>query len=165
MSNNKSLRIYLLAVCFVAMVCAAITSGMVLYGLFKMAAPEITLDTYTHNAHQTPENFRRSHFNPANAGPAPVFYPGGASTRALAIDRPGLVKNPGADPDTKPIGDEQLDKLRMESYQQVLSNHQRRAMQELIRLALVLLVSGVLFFTHWRLARKGGQAPLQAGLG
>jgi hypothetical protein len=156
MSKDGNLRIYLLAVCFVAMVCAAITSGMVLYGLIKIAAPEITLDTHSHNAHQSLNNFRRSHFNPANSGPASIFYPGTASARAIAVDRTGLVRNPMPDADSKPLGDQQLEKLRQESFQQLLSNHQRSALQDLIRLSMVLLVSGILFFTHWRLARKHG---------
>ena len=154
MSKDRSLRIYLLAVCFVAMVCAAITSGMVLYALLKIAAPEITLDTYSYNAHQSLGNFTRSHFNPANTGPAPIFVPGTGTARAIAIDRAGRVSNPAPDPDSKPLGDQELEKLRKESFQQILSNHQRSALQDLIRLSIVLLVSGALFFTHWRLAGK-----------
>ena len=154
MSKDRSFRIYLLAVCFVAMVCAAITSGMVLYGLLKIAAPEITLDTHSYNAHQSLDNFKRSHFNPSNTGPASIFMPGTATARAIAIDRAGLVNNPAPNPDSKPLSDQELEKLRRESYQQVLSNHQRSALQDLIRLSMVLLVSGLLFFTHWRLARK-----------
>lgn len=153
MSRDGSLRIYLLAVCFVAMVCAAITSGMVLYGLLKIAAPEVTLDTHSYNAHQSLDNFRRSHFNSANTGPTSIFYPGMGTASAIAVDRAGQVNSPAQDPDTKPLSDQDLEKLRQESFDQVLSNHQRSALQDLMRLSLVLLVSGVLFFTHWRLAR------------
>ena len=154
MSKDRSLRIYLLAVCFAAMICAAITSGMVLYGLIKIAAPEMTLDTHSYNAHQSLDNFRRSHFNPANTGPSSIFYPGAGTARAIAVDRIGRVNNPVPDPDSKPLSDQELEKLRRESFEQVLSNHQRSALQNLIRLTMVLLVSGVLFFTHWRLSRQ-----------
>ena len=53
MSTDKTLRFYLLAVCFVAMVCAAITTGMVLYKVVKIAAPELTLDAWSYSAHST----------------------------------------------------------------------------------------------------------------
>ena len=52
------------------------------------------------------------------------------------------------------MSDEALEQLRRKSYQQVLTNHRRSALQELVRLSIVLLISGLLFFTHWRMARR-----------
>lgn len=154
MSNDRSLRIYLLAVCFVAIVCGAITLGMALYGLLKIAIPEITLDTHSFNAHQSLDDFRRSHFNPAKTRPAPLFFAGGNTAHAIAFDPAGRVNNPAPDPDFKPVSDQELENLRQESLQRILSDHQRGALQDLIRLSMVMLVSAVMFFTHWRLARR-----------
>ena len=39
----------------------------------------------------------------------------------------------------------------------LIENHKRSAMQELTRTAIVLLVSCILFFVHWRLFRKYGK--------
>jgi hypothetical protein len=39
----------------------------------------------------------------------------------------------------------------MRSTGMVIKNHKRTAMQELIRTAIVLTVSCILFFVHWRL--------------
>jgi hypothetical protein len=155
MSKEQSLRIYLLAVCFVAMVCAAITTGMLLYSLLKIAAPEITLDAHAYQAHQSLDNFKRSHFNPANTAPLALAYPGTPQARAITPKRPGWAENSEQASEFEPPSDTELEKMRQVSYAQVLSNHRRSAVQNAIRLSLVLLVSAGLFFSHWRIARRG----------
>lgn len=159
MPADKALRFYLLAVCFVAMVCAAITAGMVFYGLVKIAAPELTLDSWSYSAHQSLENFARSQFNPANTPRTALFAPGSGSARAIALDHAGLVTDPAQSQEPQTLSDEELEKLRQASFQQVLSNHRRNALQDLIRLSIVLLVSAVLFYTHWRMAKKQSSVP------
>ena len=148
MAADKALRFYLLAVCFVAMVCAAITTGMVIYGLVKIAAPELTLDTWSYSAHQSLEDFRQSQFNPDNRTPGRVFAPTTGGPLALG---PSPTAQPGGKP---PLSDEQLELQRQQSYQQVLAGHQRSALQDLVRLSIVLLVSALLFYTHWRIANR-----------
>jgi hypothetical protein len=61
-SIDRSFKIYLLAVCFVSVVCVALTTGWGLYSLLKIVAPELTLDTHSYNAHQSLDNFKKSHF-------------------------------------------------------------------------------------------------------
>ena len=158
MSADKSLRFYLLAVCFVAMVCAAITAGMVFYGLVKIAAPELTLDSWSYGAHQSLENFRRSQFNPEYTPQARFLAEGAGGARAIALDRAGLASDPAQGAGQRALSDEELERVRQASYQQVLSNHRRSALQDLIRLSIVLLVSTVLFYTHWRMARRHSAA-------
>jgi len=46
------------------------------------------------------------------------------------------------------------EQLRLKSYQMLIANHKRSAMQELVRTAIVLLVSSILFLAHWRLIRR-----------
>lgn len=156
MSAHKALHFYLLAVCFVAMVCAAITAGMFFYGLVKIAAPELTVDTWSYSAHQSLEEFRRSQFNPACGSQARLFGPG--SARAIALNPTGRVTGPAQQSERPALGDEELERERQESFQQLLGNHRRGAMQDLIRLSIVLLVASVLFYTHWRMARKHSAA-------
>lgn len=154
MSADKALRFYLLAVCFVAMVCAAITSGMFFYGLVKIATPELTLDTWSYSAHQSLENFRQSQFNPANRPKVRLFAPYAGQAQAIPLDPAGHETDPAPPAAHQPLSDEELELERQKSYLQVLSNHQRGALQDLIRLAIVLVVSVVLFYSHWRVARK-----------
>ena len=155
MSTDRSYRIYLLAVCFVSVVCAAITAGMGIHSFLKIVAPEITLDTYSYDAHQSLDNFKNSHFYATHAYPQAFVVPGAMGVaRALPIRRSELLINNQPAPDLKPQSDDKIEQLRLQSYQSVIRNHRRTAIQELIRISIVLLVSGALFFVHWRLIRK-----------
>ena len=155
MSKDRSFRIYLLAVCFVSVVCAAITSGMGIYSLLKIVTPEITLDTHSYNAHQSLDNFKKSHFYATHAHPQAFFVPGAMGVaRPLPMRRSDVITNNQPEPDRIPLSDEEIEQLRLESYQSVIRNHKRSATQELIRISIILVVSCTLFFVHWRLTQK-----------
>ena len=64
------------------------------------------------------------------------------------------LQNKAQKVDPTPLSNDEVEQLRLDSYQGLIKNHKRSAMQELIRSAIVLLVSGILFFAHWRLTRK-----------
>jgi hypothetical protein len=154
-STDRSYRIYLFAVCFVAVVCAAISSGIGIHSFLKIVAPEITLDTYSYDAHQSLDNFKKSHFYATPRFPRALFGPGTMGVaRAAPIRRSELLSNNQPEPDLKPLGDEEIERMRVESYQSVIRNHRRTAMQGLIRISIILLVSCMLFFVHWRLVQK-----------
>ena len=154
---DKSFRIYLLAVCFVSVVCVAISAGIGLNSLLKIAAPELTLDTHSYNAHQSLDNFKNSHFYATRFQPQALFIPGSMGvTRPLLMRQSNVLTNNEADANPAPLSDVEVDRLRLESYQMLVKNHKRSAAQELIRTAIVLLVSCFLFFVHWRLIRKHG---------
>lgn len=155
MSKDGSFRIYLLAVCFVSVVCAAITSGMGIHNLLKLVAPEITLDTHSYNAHQSLDNFKKSHFYATPAHPQAFIVPGAMGfARPLPIQRSDLITSNQPEPHLTPLSDEEIEHLRLESYQSVIRNHKRTATQELIRISIILVVSCILFFVHWRLIQK-----------
>ena len=55
MKHIPSIRIYALAVCFVSIICVAITSGFSLYNFITLVAPEFTIEpnrlqSYSSNA-------------------------------------------------------------------------------------------------------------------
>ena len=87
---DRSFRIYLLAVCFVSVVCVAVTAGIGLYSLIKVIAPELTLDTHSYNSHQSLDNFKSSHFYANRFHPQALFVPGVA--RALPCANPICCK-------------------------------------------------------------------------
>jgi hypothetical protein len=152
---DRSFRIYLLAVCFVSVVCVAITGGIGLYSLLKIVAPELTLDTHSYNAHQSLDNFKSSHFYATRFHPQALFIPGAMGVaRSMPMRQSDRLKNSAQQADPTPLPDDEVEQLRLDSYQMLIKNHKRSAMQELIRTAIVLLVSCVLFFLHWRLIRK-----------
>ncbi len=53
------LEIYGLAVCFVTVVCAAVSLGIGIYDIIEIVAPEFTLSSYEHGPHQSNEAFFR----------------------------------------------------------------------------------------------------------
>ena len=160
MSKDRSFRIYLLAVCFVSVVCVAITTGIGLYSLLKIAAPELTLDTHAYNAHQSLDKFRRSHFY------ANTFHPQGfLVSGAMGVARPLPMRQSERLVNSEPqanraeLPDEEVEQLRKESYRTLVDNHKRSAMQQLIRTAIVVLISSLLFAAHWRLLGKYDSDP------
>jgi hypothetical protein len=158
---DRSFRIYLLAVCFVSVVCVAIMAGVGLYSLLKIAAPELTLDTHSYNAHQSLNNFKSSHFFASRFHPQALFIPGAMGVaRSMPMRQSDMLINSQPDADPTPLSDEEVGHLRLESYQILIKNHKRSAMQELIRTAIVLLVSCFLFFVHWRLIRNYGRETI-----
>ena len=161
MSMDRSFKIYLLAVCFVSVVCVAIMAGVGLYSLLKVAAPELTLDTHSYNAHQSLDNFKGSHFYASRFHPQALFMPGAMGVaRSIPMRQSDTLINSDPDASPTPLSDEEVEHLRLESYQMLIKNHKRSAMQELIRTAIVLLVSGILFFLHWRLIRNYGREAI-----
>jgi hypothetical protein len=133
----------------------AITAGMGLYSLIKAMAPEFTLDTHSYNAHQSLDNFKNSHFYATRFYPQTFLVQGAVGVaRPHPMRQSDMLRNSAQETDHKPPPDEEVEQRRLESYQMLIKNHQRSAMQELIRTAIVLLVSCILFFVHWRLIRK-----------
>lgn len=53
----------------------------------------------------------------------------------------------------------EITKLREESYQTELRKEQRSAMQSLVQILIVLVIDVVLFFVHWRLAKRARESP------
>ena len=149
--KNASYKIYALAVCFVTLMCSAIIVGVVLYNLVKIAAPELTLDSHSYNAHQSIDAFRRSQFY-AFSRPVPALM-----TNRAFVARPGvpIVEAPETSSDESlALSDAELEELRIESYASVLRGQRRNAVQSTIRLSIFLLVSLSLFFVHWRLVKR-----------
>ncbi|MFT5483015.1 MAG: zinc transporter ZupT [Halieaceae bacterium] len=150
-SKDGSFRVYLLAVCFVSVVCVAITSGLGLYSLLKLAAPELTLDTHSHNAHQSLENFKKSHYYAGHFNSQAFFVPGPMGVAgAMPMRQAELLRNGETRADKPQLPDDEIELLRQKSYETLIGNHQRNALQELFRKGIVLLVAGILLLVHWR---------------
>jgi hypothetical protein len=141
-------RIYALAVCFVTIICITITGGMALYEMVKVVNPELTLSPYQYQHLQTNETYRQTQFSPmthARVGRiSRIEMEAGAS---MAVPLPNQ-------PMAKPPSDEEITRLREQQYNMVLSNERRSATASLIRLAIILIVSGPLFFVHWKLSQR-----------
>lgn len=59
--KRSMLEIYALAVCFVTVTCFAIVTGIAIYDVVQIAAPEITLHSGQYERHQSNAAFRNSY--------------------------------------------------------------------------------------------------------
>lgn len=50
--------------------------------------------------------------------------------------------------------DEEITKLRQESYQIELRKEQRSALQNLVQVSIILVIDVLFFLVHWRLAKR-----------
>ena len=138
--NNKTIKIYALAVCFASLMCGAIVAGFFLFNMIKVVAPEATIDPNTIRYYSSNEAFRNSPFSSARARPPFARAP------------PGIITNYPTD--TPELSKEEIENIRLQQLNAVLSNHAFRARQGIILQTIIMLISLVLFIVHWKLAKK-----------
>ena len=157
--KNGVFKFYLLIVCFVALMCAAITLGKGLYDVVSLVAPELTLNTHTYNRHKSIESFRQSMAMTSRHNPRAIF-PAGSPTGPVPFIGSFEGVYPGVPVDSdqtmvpKLMEDDELDVLRQKSLNSAFSNQRRQALQSLIRLGIIFFISCSLFVVHWRIANK-----------
>ena len=144
MKRVPSIRIYALAVCFVSVICVAITSGFALYNLVSLALPDLTIGPYRIQGLTSNEEFRASQ---GYYYPRPAPFVAGPEGTTLAIDQ----NNPLAS-----MSDAEITALREQRLANEYRLHRLEAVQGLLREAIIILISSVLFFVHWRLAKTIG---------
>lgn len=137
----RNLReMYALAVCFVTLTCAAITLGVGLYAAVGLAFPTITMNSY--------EYVQIQEFSSNSA-----FSSGAMPFNIVA--RPGMApayRLSGTEGEE--LSDEDIERIRQRRLESAMRNERRSSLQSLIRVGIILLVSGTLFFLHWRLAGR-----------
>jgi len=131
------LKIYALAVCFVSVICIAITNGFAIYDLFSLTSPRLTIDPWQ-------VQYLRSNDSFVNALEAYPFGP-----------RPAL---PPATEEARNRYEEmsasEITALREQRLQELYADHIARAAQGLLREVIVIFVSAVLFGSHWALSKR-----------
>lgn len=144
MKRIPSIRLYALAVCFVSLLCAAITSGFALYNVVTLAAPSLTIEPSRIQFYSSNETFTNSQLPFPALGRAPVFYNEG-------IAQAPQINNPYAE-----MTEAEITAARLARLQNELDAHASRARLSLLRQGIIILISSLLFFTHWRLAKNVG---------
>ena len=143
MKRVPSIRIYALAVCFVSVICIAITAGFALYNLIALAAPDLTIEPYRIQYLSSNTEFVNNQgFYPR---PAPIMVGPDGTAQAVPSDNP-----------FEGMTDAQITDLRLEKLQNEYTLHRRSATLSLLREGIIILISSVLFFIHWRLAKNIG---------
>ena len=124
-------EIYSSLVCFVTIICCSVWLGMGLYSMVGVVKPEITLDDWAYQMHQSNQQFQK-----------PV------------LGEPFLLGPPGAVEANKPepiehLSDKQITEKRLASYQLELQSEIRKHQQELIKSLIAVFICLPLFFIHW----------------
>jgi hypothetical protein len=127
-------EIYSSLVCFVAIICCSVWLGIGLYSMAGIFEPEITLDSWTYQRHQS-----NQHFQPLLE--EPIFL-GPSST--IEVNKPGKIEN---------LSGNEISKKRLESYQLELQSEVRKKQQTLIKSLIAVFICLPLFFIHWRFVK------------
>ena len=67
-------------------------------------------------------------------------------------------------PDKAGLPEEQLGRLRVQSFRAAVAGERRRALQSAVFAALVIMINIVVYAGHWRIARNGGSGNAPAGV-
>lgn len=124
--KKSILEIYAFAVCFSTIVCFVVALGVGVYDVVQIVNPEFTLNSREYSRHQSNDAFWDSHRD---------------RWESREKERPRPPEH-------------ELTKQREESYQQALRSEKRDASQSLVKVAIVMLIDGLVFMIHWRVARR-----------
>jgi hypothetical protein len=122
---RSKLEIYALSVCFAAVVCLVISTGIAGYSIFEIAAPELTMSSYEYNKYQTNDAYWNSKDSCREKEKAQV--------------RPN---------------EEELTKQRRDAFALATRGERREGLQTLIRCLMFILVSGGVLLVHWKIAKN-----------
>ena len=116
--------IYAYAVCFVVLICFAITLGIAMYDVIGIFNPKFTMNSWDLPRLLSNEKYCSS--IPATSAPEVC----------------------------KSNNQAEITKARLEAYQHELDNEVFSDKQSLVRCLIVLLIDLMLFIPHWRMARR-----------
>jgi hypothetical protein len=148
--KNGSIRIYALAICFVSIICAAITTGFGLYNVVTLLAPQITIEPFRIDAYRSNDTFTSSQaaFSSGRIIPGSVIEPGGFIRAPNALAEPNNA--------FEDMSDTEITELRISRLNNELDSHRSRAILSLIKQVIIILLSSALFYAHWKLANHLG---------
>ena len=153
--KNGVFKFYLLIVCFVTLIFSAISLSRGLHSMVTLLAPELTLNSYVYNQHQSIESYRQS--MPVAGGHNPQAFlaagPGGMPRPFFGVQSINSVGQQGTK-EQKALSDSEIDILRLKSLNSAVANHRREALQSFINFAIIFFIAFSLFIVHWRMANK-----------
>lgn len=128
------LEIYALAVCFASVVSFVIASGIAIYNVIEIAVPQITINSFEYDRHQSNDEYWKS--ISINEG-----------------DRP-------AKKEMKRPSEQELTKQRIDSYYYALREVKRSAVQSIIKAGIVIFLNIVFFIIHWHIAVRARETSI-----
>lgn len=130
--KRSILEIYALAVCFFTVACFVIVLGMAVWNFVAISTPEFALNNIVWEQHQSDEAFK---------------------ARLLLEHRYGSDKNTYTAPEGAA-----LTAARDLSLSRAIASQRHGAIQDLVRNLIILLIDGIVFFIHWKLAARARQS-------
>ena len=123
---KKSLiEIYALAVCFVAIVCMAISTGVAIYDLVEITFPTFTMSAWKYDKHLSNDAYRSQMSSCGNKGEEKKTYT-----------------------------EEEITKKREASLATAIKSERRGAQQSFVTVLIIIIIDVVLFVVHWKMARR-----------
>lgn len=127
---KSKLEIYALSVCFAAVVCLVISTGIAGYSIFEIFVPELTMKSYQYNKYQTNEAFWEN-------------MSSNSCSEGEKLVRPA---------------EEELTKQRLKGFSVEIKAEKRGGFQSLIKCFMFILASGVALIIHWKISQKSREA-------
>ena len=124
-AKRTFLELYALAVCFINVLIGSIAVGIIIYSAVSIAAPELTLAGWQYSKYQSNDEFIASRFDMENFS-----------------DK------------FKDMSPQEITRKREAAYRIALKAEQRDGIQNIIQFSIVLLIQIILFFVHWKLAKR-----------
>ena len=125
-------RIYALAVCFSAILCITITTGIGIFDALQMTLPELTMPSWER---------QRTEY--------PVAYPATGMPREAR-----LLNESGAPIKREALSEEEVQQARERQWAVSIDNTRHDARRSLIQVLIILMLAIPLFVIHWRLAKR-----------
>ena len=109
--------------------------GMGLYSLVGVLKPEITMDSWRYQRHQSNQQFQQPVLG------EPIFF---GPPSAVEANKSELIEN---------LSDKEITAKRIASYQLELQSEVRENQLELIKSLIAVFICLPLFLVHWRFVR------------
>ena len=117
-----------MAICFVTVVILTISLGFGIYNIVELYNPELTMNSWEWEKYQTNDAF---------------FH-----------QMPNQYVDNGEMPLRENIDEITLTKLRVDGLNIAIKSERRQALQDFIRIIIILFINIVVFIPHWMLAKK-----------
>jgi hypothetical protein len=130
--KKSLLEIYALAVCFATIVCFVISLGVAIYSIVEIINPKFTMNSYEYKRYQ--------------------------SNDAYWLSRVDDYRN--KEKDMQRPSEDELTKQKTEGYRLAVISEKRDGYQGLTKTAIIILINIVVFFIHWRIARRARETNI-----
>ena len=133
--KKSKLEIYALAICFVAIVCAAVSLGIGIWGIIESINPEFTMNSHEYERYQSNEKYFSS-YNYRYGSPA--------------------------DNNVKNLSEEEKTKRRLADYGVALRAEKHSGAQTMVRVLIINVINVIVFIIHWFIARRARETNIAA---